>query len=49
VPAGDAGKVYLVERHLASRAELDGLVADYLALAAQLDRPPPRSDWILDA
>jgi hypothetical protein len=49
VPAGDAGKVYLVERHLPSTAELDGLVADYLALAAELGRPPLRSDWILDA
>jgi hypothetical protein len=29
-------------------AELDGLVADYLTLAAQLDRPPLRSDWILE-
>jgi hypothetical protein len=49
VPAGDAGKVYLVERHLPSKAELDGLVADYLALAARLGRPPLRGDWILDA
>jgi hypothetical protein len=49
VPAGDAGRVYLVERHLPCQAELDGLVADYLALAAQLGRPPLRSDWILDA
>jgi hypothetical protein len=47
VPAGDLGKVYLVERHLPSKAELDGLVADYLTLAAQLDRPPLRGDWIL--
>jgi hypothetical protein len=49
VPAGDCGKVYLVERHLPCVAELDGLVADYLILAAQLGRPPLRSDWILDA
>ena len=49
VPPGDVGKVYLVERHLPSKAELDGLVADYLALAAQLGRAPLRSDWILDA
>jgi hypothetical protein len=27
-------------------AELDGLVADYLALATQLDRPPLRSGWL---
>jgi hypothetical protein len=48
VPAGDQGKVYLVERHLRGKRELDGLVADYLALAAQLGRPPLRGDWILD-
>jgi hypothetical protein len=47
IPAGDAGKVYLVERHVPSTAELDGLVADYLALAGQLQRPPLREDWIL--
>jgi hypothetical protein len=46
VPAGDQGKVYLIERHLASMAELDGLVADYLAMAARLDRPPVRSGWL---
>jgi hypothetical protein len=49
VPVGDRGKVYLIERHLPSMAELDGLVNDYLAMAAQLDRAPLRSDWILDA
>jgi hypothetical protein len=48
VPAGDQGKVYLIERHLPFMAELDGLVADYLTLATQLDRPPLRSDWILE-
>jgi hypothetical protein len=48
VPAGDHGKVYLIERHLACKAELEGLVADYLALSAQLDRPPLRSDWVLE-
>jgi hypothetical protein len=31
VPAGDHGRVYLVERHLESKAALDALVADYLA------------------
>jgi hypothetical protein len=44
--AGDQGRVYLIERHLPSMAELDGLVADYLALATQLDRPPLRSGWL---
>jgi hypothetical protein len=49
VPTSDQGRVYLIERHLPCMAELDGLVADYLALATQLDRPPLRGDWILDA
>jgi hypothetical protein len=31
VPAGEHGRVYLVERHVESRAALDGLVAAYLA------------------
>ena len=48
IPAGDEGRVYLVERHLACQAELDGLVADYLALAAQLGRAPMKHDWIFD-
>jgi hypothetical protein len=47
IPAGEAGKVYLVERHVPSTAELDGLVADYLAVADRLQRPPLREDWIL--
>jgi hypothetical protein len=45
IPVGDQGRVYLVERQLQSQAELDGLVADYLALAAELDRPPLWADW----
>jgi hypothetical protein len=48
VPTGDQGKVYLIERHLPSMAELDGLVADYLAMATELDRPPLRSGWLLN-
>ena len=48
VPAGDQGKVYLIERHLPSMAELNGLVADYLAMATELDRPPLRSGWLLN-
>ena len=47
VPAGDSGRVYLVERHVPCLTELEALLADYLALAAQLGRPPLRSDWIL--
>jgi hypothetical protein len=48
IPAGDHGNVYLIERHVPCKRELDGLVADYLALAVQLGRPPLRGDWILD-
>ena len=48
IPAGDEGRVYLIERHLPCRAELDGLVADDLALAAQLGRAPMKHDWIFE-
>jgi len=48
VPASDQGKVYLIERHVPSLADLEGLETDYLALAAQLGRPPLRSDWIFE-
>jgi len=47
VPIGDEGKVYLVERHVPCSDELDGIVADYLHLAAELGRPPMAEDWIL--
>jgi hypothetical protein len=47
VPVSDVGKVYFVERRVASMAELEAIEADYLALAAALGRPPLRSDWIL--
>jgi hypothetical protein len=47
IPASDHGKVYLVERHVPSQRELDGLVTDYLHLATRLGRPPLRGDWIL--
>jgi hypothetical protein len=46
VPAGKHGRVYLIERHLPSKAELDGLIADYLALANELNRPPLRAPWL---
>jgi hypothetical protein len=39
VPAGERGRVYLVERHVESRAALDGLVADYLAESQQRGEP----------
>jgi hypothetical protein len=48
VPASDQGKVYLIECHLHCMDELEGLEADYLALAARLGRPPLRSDWIFE-
>jgi hypothetical protein len=47
VPVSDVGKVYLLERHGTSMAELEAIEADYLALAATLRRPPLRSEWIL--
>lgn len=47
VPAGDAGKVYLVERHISCMEELNGIAADYTKLAGELGRPPMQRDWIL--
>jgi hypothetical protein len=47
IPVGDVGRVYLVERDVTCMAELEGLEADYLALATELGRPPLRGDWIL--
>jgi hypothetical protein len=48
IPAGDQGKTYLVERQLASLAELEGLAAAYAAHGQQLGRPPLRHDAALD-
>jgi hypothetical protein len=48
LPASDHGKVHLIERQVLSMADLEALEADYLALAAQLGRPPLRSDWIFE-
>jgi hypothetical protein len=39
VPAGDDGRVYLVERHLESKAALDALVADYLTTTRRRGAP----------
>ena len=39
VPAGEFGRVYLVERHLESKAALDALVSDYLAATQRRDAP----------
>jgi hypothetical protein len=41
-PAGDDGRVYLVERHVESKAELDGLVAVYLADSHRRGTPAAR-------
>jgi hypothetical protein len=42
VPAGDDGRVYLVERHVESKAALDGLVAAYLADSQRRGQPAAR-------
>ena len=39
VPAHDCGCVYLVERHVESRAAMAGLIADYLAESARRGEP----------
>jgi hypothetical protein len=39
-PAGSGGRVYLIERGLQLKSELDGLLADYLAQASRLDAVP---------
>jgi hypothetical protein len=38
-PASGAGRSYLIERGLTSKAELDGLVADYLDVSSRRDQP----------
>jgi hypothetical protein len=39
-PATDGGRVYLVERGLETKSELDALVVDYLQQATKLNSPP---------
>jgi len=39
-PAGGHGRAYLVERELETKAELDALIADYLASAERLQAVP---------
>jgi hypothetical protein len=39
-PAGEDGRAYLIERGLETKAELDALVADYVAQAERLGMPP---------
>lgn len=36
IPAGDDGRVHLIERHVSSQGELDGLVAAYVEHAGEL-------------
>ena len=47
VPTGEQGRVHLVERHLGALDELDALVEDYLAKAAECGRCPmaPGAWW----
>lgn len=40
IPTGDQGRVYLVEKGLTSMAELQAIVDDYTAQAAELGHPP---------
>ncbi len=42
VPASDRGRVYLVERHLESKAALDELVAHYFADSRRRGEPAAR-------
>jgi hypothetical protein len=39
LPACDDGRVYLIERHLESKAALDALVADYLTTSRRRGAP----------
>jgi hypothetical protein len=39
VPAGDHGRVYLVERHVENQDALDGLIAAYLADSRRRGQP----------
>ncbi len=47
IPAGDEGKVYLVERHIPCLDEPNGIAYDYCQLANTLGRPSMERDWIL--
>jgi hypothetical protein len=39
IPAGDTGRVYLVERRVESKADLDGLIAAYVADSKRRGEP----------
>jgi hypothetical protein len=38
-PAGDEGRVYLLERHVESKAELDGIVSEYAERSERVGEP----------
>jgi hypothetical protein len=38
-PAGDQGRVYLLERHVDSKVELDGIVSEYAERSERLGEP----------
>lgn len=47
VPAdGRPGRRYVIERELTVMAEVDGIVADYLAQARRWDAPPAEVNWL---
>jgi hypothetical protein len=46
IPASGRGRRYLVERELATKAELDAPIADYLAEAAERDDCPMRTSRV---
>lgn len=49
IPADGTGRRYVIERGLTSMAELEAIVADYLAQAARWDAPPAEPVCLLDS
>ena len=49
VPAYGPGRRYVIERELGSKAELDALVADYVAQAERWDAVPVSAQWLIPA
>lgn len=47
IPADGTGRRYVVERELESKAELDALVADYVAQAVLWDDVPVSARWLV--
>ena len=48
IPASGRGRRYVIERGLTSMAELEAIVADYLAQAARWDAPPAEPVCLLN-